>query len=198
MNYCGMRCDYPFRIQYGPDLVVHAGYKQKVGGHTRYKTDPITGRLVSCGKVPETEKIFVACKRRWSYKKDKDRYEVKESHLLNNTETITCKACARTMGMSEKRTDPARYVIFKRSTKEFYKKGRYCSRPWVEDVGDATLYKVKGIAEKKTMRSYYETIDGRRVTYEERTKLVKAGEAVRNKREKDPDLKLRIVTLVVE
>jgi hypothetical protein len=186
-----MQCDYPLRVQLGPGLVVHAASIRKVGGYYTRKADPLTGILGESYQVPVTEEIYIACRRYGVYHPNKIKIE--EKYLVANTEAITCKACAKAMGMDETRTDPIRYVIFKKSTGEYYKKGRYCSQPWVEDVGDATLYKVEGVAIKKTMRTYYETLDGRRIKYKD----IRPGQQTKRKTEPNPDLELKTVTLVV-
>ena len=172
---------------------MHAAYRKEIGGHTRYIPHPKTGRYTVREIAPITEEIFLACKREW-----RSAGLVKEEHIVDNTNTITCKACAKSMGMAETRTDPVRYVIFKKSTGEYYKKGRFCSNPWVDDVGDATLYKVKGVAEKKTMRTPYRDLEGKMVPYKEALERIREGEQITRKAEPNPDLELRTVTLVVE
>lgn len=186
MTICILKTDHPIRVQFGHGLVIHAAREQKCGGFNRYVYDN-DSRLTKVEYVPPTTRIYVAC----SYCK------VEERHIVANNSAITCKQCSKRLGLDKVKASPERYVVVNTETGEFYKNSRHCSN-WIDDILDATLYKVKGVAEKLTTQRYYVNGDGNEVTFSEYLKLRGKDKGAAERRRKNPNRNMRTVTITVD
>lgn len=186
MAVCTLKTDHPIRVQFGPGLVVHAAQKNKYGGFHTTKFS-ISGGSES-KYVEPTTRIYVAC----------GRWHVDKKHIIANTTSITCKKCAKKLGFIEHKASPKRFVVKNNETGEYYKKG--CSN-WVEDILDATFYKIKAVARKKTERVCYRDVDGNEISRNEFLKHdpeTRGFEGFSIGRKKNSKYDVRTVTITVD
>ena len=188
MSYCDMqKCDYPWRVQFGPGLVVHAARETKKHASVHYGPRDSNGNYIKT-PIPERMAIRLACS--W-------RKEPSKDNLVENTTSITCKNCAREIGMSEPKPKPKRYIIIRNDTGEYYKKAGWCPK-WVKDPTNATLYKVRAVAEKFTVKTHYLDVSGNNITHHEYIRGKRAGEKVTSERKKDPNYDVKTVTITID
>jgi hypothetical protein len=176
-----MKCDYPLRVQLGPDRVVHAATEQKLSAYT---THQFGGRTF---ESPARTIIRTAC----SYK------ELSKKDLVENTTPITCKNCAKAIGMAEPKRSPKRFVVMRNDTGDFYKKAGWCAK-WVEDPTEATLYKIRGAAEKIATRRHYFDALGKEISYHEYLKQSREGKKASMKRIKHPNYEIKTMTVTLD
>jgi hypothetical protein len=138
----------------------------------------------------ESPRIYIAC----CYKK------ISASDVISNTNKITCKSCMKQMGILDEKASPVRYIVKDNETGQYLKKGSYCIG-WVDDPTNATLYKMKHVADDHTMLSLYESDDGRRLTYGELNDLSREERNSANFKRitiKNPKRDVKKVTLLIE
>jgi len=183
---CILKQDHPLRVQFGPGLVVHAARQDMYGGFYRYRYTSSESEL-----VPKRKIVCIPCKNRYSLK---EQGLFADNYLVPNTTPITCKLCLKRLGMSEEKASPVRYVIIDNETGEYYKHARYsCS--WVQDMLDATLYKMRHPAEQHTKRRFWEDCEGNEISRDEYQKLVKKGKKVNTTYKKSPRYDVLTVTI---
>lgn len=186
MAVCTLKTDHPIRVQFGSGLAVHAAQKNKYGGfHT---TKFSIGGGSETKYVEPTTRIYVAC----------GRWHVDKKHIVANTTSITCKKCAKKLGFIEHKVSPKRFVVKNNETGEYYKKG--CSN-WVEDILDATFYKMKAVAEKKTEMTCYRDGGGNEISRDEffnHSHETRTSKGMRIGRKKSSKYDVRTVTITID
>ena len=184
MSFCRAIPDHPIRVQFGKGLVIHAARKETCGGYDRRD---YTGPGVKIIHISEREVVRIAC--RWE--------DIPKEYVVKNTTPITCKQCLKALGMFEKEASPKRFVVKRRDTGEYFQKKRHCPK-WVDNILDATMYKVKPAAESHTKRVFYRDTDGNEVPYGEYCKRQKTDEQIIRTIEKHSNYEVKTVKITVE
>jgi hypothetical protein len=196
MGICVLKQDHPFRIQFGPNLVVHAAREYTYGGFYRSTYKYNSGNR-SKEYIPEQKRITLACSRgAWKYTETDENMK---NYLVPNNTPITCKSCLKKLGMDEDyEPSNVRYVVKDNETEEYYRHGYGCS--WVENILDATLYKVKHGAENHTRRYVYADDKGNQLAYNKFAKLreIDKEKAQRYKRTRIKSPRYDVVTITID
>ena len=160
MAYCRLYKDYPMRVQKGPDGVVHAAKMAISGSFKRYGYSGYSPHLRpgQVEEVPETNYISTVCE---DYRGDVVEYS-NNLTVLEGNPSITCKNCLRKLGDADyQRSFKERFVVVD-------KNGMFLKRNVPQhEIGDATLYKIKGAAIKAASKRGYKNLDGRECDYHE-------------------------------
>ncbi len=159
MTYCEPQYDWTKRVQTYEKGVVHTARNIHIKKHYKWQWDTSLQRNVKGALIPARDVPITACGR--------GGFDDNMLFEIANTTTITCKDCMSALGMSKtNKASNKRYVLMEKESGYFYKKGGWSSNRWQEDVMDATLYKIKKIAESHGNINRYER-DGKKLTSKE-------------------------------
>lgn len=184
-----MQCpfgDQNLRIQLAPGGVIHCGAVHTVGPYTKYRMDPLTGKMADI-KVDRYQEVRMTCKQQ----------ECSRGKLVDSSTPITCKHCLKKISLGEDApVSPQRFVVLNTKTKKYFKNNSTRCSPWSDFITDAFLFKAKHTAEDKTLGWRYVYEDDQ-LTYGE---WVKRGrpETHIHTRVKLPYLEVRPVRITIE
>lgn len=175
--------EYLLRLQLGEGLAIHAAKWALVPAYTRIDRDGVRK------DVSEEEVIKIACSWRRVFNRKTDKLV---SHHLD----VTCKSCRIQLGLDKKPENDERFVVMHKSTGKFLKKRRY-DDVWVSNVMDATCYRAKHAAIKKTERAVYFDSDGNKIPRQKWVELRKQGQHLRMGTEISPNYEIKPVKISI-